>query len=181
MTTPWTLAPLIVAPVAGALAPRVGTRALIVTGCLLQAAAVGWLSLTMSQELQYLVFLPAFLCGGIGMGLVFAPISTATLANMSAADNAKASGTNATVREIGVALGVAVMTSRFLGAGGTFTATGYVSAAAPAIAVGAVVLVGAAVAALFLPPGRGTGAVPERDPDPGQREPDAPVREPAAG
>ncbi|WP_291043559.1 DHA2 family efflux MFS transporter permease subunit [Herbiconiux sp.] len=188
MTTPWTLAPLIVAPVAGALAPRVGTRALIVTGCLLQAAAVGWLSLTMSQELQYLVFLPAFLCGGIGMGLVFAPISTATLANMSAADNAKASGTNATVREIGVALGVAVMTSVFLGAGGTFTATGYVSAAAPAIAVGAVVLVGAAVAALFLPPGRGTGAVPEgdpdpgrREPDPGQREPDAPAREPAAG
>lgn len=154
MTTPWTLAPLVVAPLTGLLAPRVGTRALIVVGCLLQCAAVTWLALTMSRQLDYPLFLPAFLCGGIGMGLVFAPISTATLATMTAADNAKASGTNATVREIGVALGVAVMTSVFLGAGGTFTQTGYVHAAVPAIAVGAGVLLLAAVAALFLPPGR---------------------------
>ena len=32
MTTPWTLAPMVVAPTAGFIAPRVGTRVLIVPG-----------------------------------------------------------------------------------------------------------------------------------------------------
>ena len=35
-TTPWTLAPMFVAPIAGIIAPRVGTRALMLTGLLLQ-------------------------------------------------------------------------------------------------------------------------------------------------
>ena len=45
------------------------------------------------------------------MGLVFAPMSTSVLANMRAEDHAKASGTDSTLREIGVALGVAVLTT----------------------------------------------------------------------
>ncbi len=154
MTTPWTLAPMIVAPLAGLIAPRVGTRVLIVVGCLLQAIGVGWLALTLTQELHYLELLPAFVAAGVGMGLVFAPSSTAVLANMSSADNAKASGANSTLREIGVALGIAVLTAVFTGAGGSFTPTGYVDAAIPAIATGAGVLLLAALIGLALPPGK---------------------------
>jgi hypothetical protein len=85
------------------------------------------------------------------MGLVFAPSSTAVLANMRPADHAKASGANSTLREIGVALGVAVLTAVFTGAGGTLTPTGYVDAAIPAVWVGAGALAVAAVISLALP------------------------------
>jgi hypothetical protein len=76
------------------------------------------------------------------------------LAGFGEKDHAKASGTNATLREVGVALGVAVLTAVFIGAGGTLTPTGYVNAAIPAVVVGAAVLAGAAVVSLFLPVGR---------------------------
>jgi EmrB/QacA subfamily drug resistance transporter len=154
MTTPWTMAPMIVAPLAGFVAPRVGTRALIVAGLLLQATGLVWLALTMSTTTEYVEMLPAFIAAGIGMGLVFAPSSTAVLAHVTPDDTAKASGTNSTVREIGVALGIAVLTAVFTGAGGELSPTGYVDAAIPAVAVGAAVVLATAIVALFLPAGR---------------------------
>ncbi len=166
-TTPWTMAPMVVAPLAGLVAPRVGTRTLIVAGLALQGAGLSWLALTMSADVPYLTMLPAFIAAGIGMGLVFAPSSTAVLANIEEADTAKASGTNSTLREIGVALGIAVMTAVFTGAGGELTPTGYVDAAIPAVAVGAAVLLATALVALRLPAGRAARAAfptaPERE------------------
>ncbi|CAN5225272.1 MFS transporter [soil metagenome] len=150
-TMPWTLAPMVVAPLAGIIAPRVGTRTLIVAGLVLQSLGIFWLAATMSADVAYSTLLPAFLFAGVGMGLVFAPSTTALLANIAGPDQAKASGTNSTVREIGVALGIAVLTAVFTGAGGQLTPTGYVDAAIPAITVGAWVLLGAAVLALLLP------------------------------
>jgi hypothetical protein len=85
---------------------------------------------------------------------VFAPSATAVLVNMAPADHAKASGANSTLREIGTALGIAVLTAVFTGAGGTLTPTGYVDAAIPAVYVGAGVLAVAAVIALAMPHGR---------------------------
>ena len=154
MTTPWTLAPMVVAPLAGMIAGRVGTRVLIVVGLLLQAAGLAWLGTAIGTDTPYGVMLPAFIAAGVGMGLVFAPSSTAVLANISPEDTAKASGTNSTMREIGVALGTAVLTAVFTGAGGQLTPTGYVDAAHPAVLTGAAVVLATAVIALFLPHGR---------------------------
>jgi MFS family permease len=156
MTTPWTLAPMVIAPTAGFIAPRVGTRVLIVAGLVLQTAALTWLALTMTTDTAYLVMLPAFIAAGVGMGLVFAPLSTAVLAHISEEDSAKASGTNSTLREIGVALGIAVLTAVFTGAGGELTPTEYLEGAVPAVFVGAAVLAVTALVALLLPAGRGT-------------------------
>lgn len=154
MTMPWTLAPLVIAPLTGFIVPRVGTRVLIVAGLALQAIGVFWIAATMSVDLTFgSMFLP-FLITGIGMGLVFSPSTTAVLVNMAPKDQAKASGTNATVREIGVALGIAVLAAVFTGAGGRLDPTHYVDAAIPAVMVGAAALALAAVTALFLPSGR---------------------------
>ena len=153
-TMPWTMAPMVVAPLAGLIAPRVGTRALIVAGLLLQGAGILWIAATMSADVEYTTLLPAFIAAGIGMGLVFAPMSTAVLATMRTADHAKASGTNSTVREVGVALGIAVLTAVFVGAGGQLLPTEYVDAAIPAITVGGVVLLLSAALSLLLPSGR---------------------------
>lgn len=151
MTMPWTLAPMVVAPLTGLVSSRTGTRLPVVVGLVLLAVAMGWIAATLSATLPYSEMWPPFLLAGIGMGLVFAPSSTAVLANMRPADHAKASGTNSTLREVGVALGVAVLTAVFTGAGGTLTPTGYVDAAIPAVWVGAGVLAAAAVIALALP------------------------------
>ena len=169
-TTPWTLAPMLVAPLAGIFAPRVGTRILIVAGLALEAVALFWLASIITATVPYIDMVPPFIIAGIGMGLVFAPVSTAVLATMRPTDHAKASGTNSTLREIGVALGIAVLTAVFTGAGGQLTPTGYVSAAVPAVIVGASVLAGSAILALLLPAGRsiraaaGSSAVPVSSP-----------------
>jgi len=154
MTMPWTLAPMVVAPLAGLLAPRIGTRLPIVVGLVLMAMAMAWIALTMTPTTPYGLLLPPFLMAGIGMGLVFAPSATAVLVNMAPADHAKASGANSTLREIGTALGIAVLTAVFTGAGGKLTPTGYVDAAIPAVYVGAAVLAAAAILALAMPHGR---------------------------
>jgi len=154
MTTPWTMAPMIVAPLAGVFAPRVGTRALLVAGLALQTIGLVWLAIITQTDTPYGEMLPAFIAAGIGMGLTFAPSSTAVLANIAQRDTAKASGTNSTVREIGVALGIAVLTAVFTGAGGQLTPTDYVEAARPAILVGAAVLAASTALAALLPAGR---------------------------
>ncbi|MEF2977160.1 DHA2 family efflux MFS transporter permease subunit [Subtercola sp. YIM 133946] len=154
MTIPWTMAPLVVAPLTGFITPRVGTRLPIIVGLALQAVGIFWLALILSPDASYASMVGPFLFAGIGMGLVFAPSSTAVLVNMAPADQAKASGTNSVVREIGVALGIAVLTAVFTGHGGQLTPTGYVDAAIPAVTVGAAALALAALVAFFLPSGR---------------------------
>ncbi|WP_125131238.1 DHA2 family efflux MFS transporter permease subunit [Microbacterium sp. 10M-3C3] len=158
-TTPWTLAPMIVAPLAGMLAPRVGTRALLIAGLVLQGVALAWIAALLSPDLDYPALIAPFVFAGVGMGLVFAPLATALLATLGVADHATASGVNSTVREIGLALGTAVMTAIFLGAGGELLPDRYVDAARPAVFVGAAVLAVAALLATTLPAGRRVSTV----------------------
>jgi EmrB/QacA subfamily drug resistance transporter len=150
-TLPWTAAPMVVAPLAGILAPRLGLRTLLVTGLVLQALSLVWMAALLEPGASYVSLVPAFVMAGVGMGLTFAPNATAVLADMKDADHATASSTNATLRETGVALGIAVLTAVFLGAGGSLTPTGYTDALAPALLVGAAFVVVALVAALFMP------------------------------
>ncbi|WP_439902500.1 DHA2 family efflux MFS transporter permease subunit [Microbacterium azadirachtae] len=154
-TTPWTLAPMVVAPIAGIIAPRVGTRALLVGGLLLQGVALGWLAALLSADVPYAALVAPFILAGVGMGLVFAPSATALLATLGLVDHAKASGVNSTLRELGVALGTAVMTAIFVGAGGQLLPDHYVDAARPAVFTGAAVLLVATLIALRLPAGTG--------------------------
>jgi EmrB/QacA subfamily drug resistance transporter len=166
-TSPWTLAPMIVAPLAGFFAGRVGTRNLIVTGLLALSAALFWLTTLLEPGIQYSAYVAPFILAGIGMGLVFAPSSTAVLATMVPDDHAKASGTNSMLREVGVALGIAVSTAVFTGAGGGLTPADYTVGAQPAVVVGAAVLLASALVALLLPAGRaavaGAPALPAAD------------------
>jgi MFS family permease len=108
----------------------------------------------MRVDTPYAEVVGAFIISGIGAGLVFAPSSTAVLARIAPADTAKASGTNSTIREVGIALGIAVLTAVFTGAGGQLTPTGYVDAAIPAVFTGAAVVAATAVVAVLLPSGR---------------------------
>ncbi|ROZ46266.1 DHA2 family efflux MFS transporter permease subunit [Rhodococcus sp. WS3] len=150
-TLPWTAAPMVFAPLAGFLAPKVGLRPLLLTGLGLQAGALFWLAARIGPDATYASLVPALLMAGIGMGLTFAPNATAVLVDMDAPDHGTASSTNATLREIGVALGIAVLTAVFLAAGGALTPLGYSEALTPALRVGGCFVLVAVVAAWFVP------------------------------
>ena len=49
-TMPWTMAPMVVAPIAGMIVDRVGPRVLIATGQVLLAAALGWIALITTAD-----------------------------------------------------------------------------------------------------------------------------------
>ena len=150
-TLPWTAAPMVVAPLAGLLAPRTGLRSLLVTGLVLQAGSLVWLAAVTESGSGYASFVPALAMAGIGMGLTFAPSSTAVLSGLHESDFGTASSANATIREFGVALGVAGLAAVFEGAGGQITPTGYDGAIGPALLVGAASVAVAVVAAAFAP------------------------------
>lgn len=155
-TLPWTAAPMVVAPVAGALVSRVGLRVLLVSGLALQAGALLWMAPLVERTAPYAELVPAFLMAGVGMGLTFGPSATAVLHRLREADFATASSANNTIREFGLALGIAVLTAVFLARGGELTPAGYEGAIGVTLLVGAGSVAVAAVAALFAPDGRDT-------------------------
>ncbi|MCW2748367.1 MAG: drug resistance transporter, EmrB/QacA subfamily, partial [Nocardioidaceae bacterium] len=153
-TLPWTAAPMIVAPIAGILAPRVGFRALLLVGLVLQALSLVWMASLTESAASYGALVPALVMAGVGMGLTFAPSASAVLHGMSDDDFAMATSANSTIREFGVALGIAILAAVFLGAGGTLTPDGYDGAIGVALLVGAGAVSVAVIAAFFVPTGR---------------------------
>lgn len=158
-TLPWTAAPMVVAPIAGLLAPRVGLRALLVTGLVLQTASLVWFAVLTETAALYPSFVPPLLMAGVGMGLTFAPMATGVLEGLPEDDFAMASSANSTIREFGVALGIALLVAVFLANDGMLTPTGYDGAIGPAILTGAAAVAVATIAALFAP-GRGKVGAP---------------------
>lgn len=160
-TLPWTAAPMVVAPIAGLLTARVGVRPLLTAGLVAQSGGLVWLALVSGADASYTSLVPGLLLAGIGMGLTFAPSATAVLADVPPADHGTASSTNSTLREIGVALGVAVLTAAFQAAGGELTPTAFADGLRPAVLLGAAVIALAAVVSLAMP--RSTGRTAPRD------------------
>ncbi|MET8651262.1 MFS transporter [Nocardia aurea] len=150
-TMPWTLAPMVVAPIAGLIVDRVGARTLLATGQLLLTAALAWIALVTTVDLDYVNLVPPFLLAGIGMGLTFAPSSTVIMASAAPQDRAMASGTNSTIREVGVAMGVAVLASVFASRGSYTSPQDYVDGLVPAVWVGAGIVGIGTVVSLLLP------------------------------
>jgi EmrB/QacA subfamily drug resistance transporter len=157
-TLPWTMAPMVVAPLAGLFADRIGLRNLIVTGQVFLAAGVFWIAAATSPTVAYGDLVVAFALAGIGMGLTFAPISTMALASVRADQRGVASGANNTIRELGVAVGVAVLASVFSSYGDYRTAQSFVDGLLPAVMVGAGIIAAGALVALALPRRPGVAA-----------------------
>ncbi|HET6484903.1 MAG TPA: DHA2 family efflux MFS transporter permease subunit [Spirochaetia bacterium] len=114
-TMPWTGTIMLAAPVAGALAGRLGARRVVVVGMAAQAAALFWIGTAATAGSSYASLLPAFILGGLGMGLSFAPLSATAMAGLPAARSGEASGAYNTLRELGGVFGVSVLGAVFAG------------------------------------------------------------------
>jgi len=105
---PWTILIVIFAPIAGKLSDKVGSRWLIAAGM----TTVGLCCLELSTVAVGSTFwrlLPGFILGGLGMSFVMTPMSAAVMGAAPVDKAGVASGVLNTFRQVGVALGIAIM------------------------------------------------------------------------
>jgi EmrB/QacA subfamily drug resistance transporter len=101
----------VVSNLAGPLVSRYGARTVLSVGLGLLVLSEAWL-LRLPVHGHYVVdLLPAFVLMGLGMALSWVSVTIASLAGVSPADAGIASGITNTSRQIGGALGLAVVTT----------------------------------------------------------------------
>jgi EmrB/QacA subfamily drug resistance transporter len=105
---PWTLMIVVFAPIAGKLSDRVGSRWLMAGGMTVVGVCCLLLS-TVNLHSTFWHMLPAFLLGGLGMSFVMTPMSAAAMGAAPVDKAGVASGVLNTFRQVGVALGIAIM------------------------------------------------------------------------
>src|SRR6266550_3527357 len=148
---PWTIMPMFVAPIAGALSDRVGGARLMGIGLTLQAAGLGSLAALSTPATPYWELVAPFMVSGIGMAMFWAPVANVVLAAVRKEEEGQASGANNAIRELGGVFGVAVLASVFARLGGYQSGDAFVDGMNPAILVGAAVVALGAVAAFAIP------------------------------
>jgi EmrB/QacA subfamily drug resistance transporter len=110
---PWTGAPMVVAPIAGALSERYGNRPFIAGGLALQTIGLAWVALIAAPGMGYLQLGLALTVAGVGISMCFPTVANAVMGSVPLSEAGVASGTNSMLRELGGVLGIAVLASVF--------------------------------------------------------------------
>src|SRR5436305_5636324 len=105
---PSTAVIIVMGPISGRLADRIGPRIPMVAGLLLASTALFWQSF-ITTHTSYLFLLPAFVLMGLGMGLVMSPMSTAAMNAVVKSKAGVASGVLSMSRMVGGTFGVAAL------------------------------------------------------------------------
>ncbi|HEX3290278.1 MAG TPA: DHA2 family efflux MFS transporter permease subunit [Gaiella sp.] len=148
---PWTVAPMFIAPLAGAMSDRISPRLIIGTGLTLQAAALAWIGLVSTPTVPYSELVAPFVLAGVGMALFFAPVANVVLSAVRASEEGQASGANNAIRELGGVFGVAVLAAVFSHVGGYESGQAFSDGTNTAVLVGAAFVALGAVAAFAMP------------------------------
>jgi EmrB/QacA subfamily drug resistance transporter len=150
-TLPWTGMPMLVAPIAGLLSDRIGSRPLMVAGLSLQAIGIAWIAVVSEPTVAYSQLILPFIITGTGMALVFAPAANAVLSAVRPSEAGKASGATNAIREVGGVMGVAVLASIFASRGGYESPQAFNDGVVAALPIAVVVLAAGALIALLVP------------------------------
>ena len=105
---PSTVLIIILAPVAGRLADRIGSRPLMAGGLLGVAASMFWLT-RITPHSSYGFIVVSFILMGAGMAFVISPMSTAAMNSVDQTKAGVASGILSMTRMVGGTFGVALM------------------------------------------------------------------------
>jgi EmrB/QacA subfamily drug resistance transporter len=98
---------------AGRLANRRGAHRVVQLGMVLEVAAVLALALTLTASTTGFGLAPWMLLYGIGLGLTSAQLTNVSLADVPPEQAGQASGTQSTARQVGAALGIALIGTVF--------------------------------------------------------------------
>ena len=114
LTAGLTLAPMSVtsmgfAPFAGRMADRIGGKYILTAGITLFTIGFGTFAFVAGPDSNWLTFLLPAIIAGAGMGMTFAPMTTVALRNISPRVAGAASGVLNTTRQLGAAIGSAVV------------------------------------------------------------------------
>jgi EmrB/QacA subfamily drug resistance transporter len=148
---PWTATFITVAPVAGALADRIGERPLMVTGLSLQAVGMAWVALIADPGMAYTQLLAPFIVAGVGVSMAIPAAQNSVVASVPDEVLGKAAGANSMMRELGGVFGIAIAVAVFAAAGSYASPAAFVDGFAPAIGVGAGLAAIGAATGLALP------------------------------
>src|SRR6266852_3729327 len=106
---PMSLTSMFVAPFAGRFADKVGGKYILLTGISLFTIGFGLVAIVAGPESTWLTFLGPAIIAGAGMGMTFAPMTTVAMRNISPQMSGAASGILNTTRQLGAAIGSAVV------------------------------------------------------------------------
>jgi MFS family permease len=145
---PWTAAPLLVAPIAGRLADRLGARPLMSVGMAMQAGGLCWVALDISTHASYGELVLPLVLAGVGISMAIPTTPTAALGAVPPADMGTASGVQNSLQRFGAVFGVAIVTAVFSASGHLGSAADVISGVRPALATSAGLSLVGAVGAL---------------------------------
>jgi MFS family permease len=140
-----------VAPIAGALADRIGERPLMVGGLSLQAIGMAWVALVAEPGMAYSHLLAPFIVAGVGVSMAIPAAQNSVVGSVATEALGKAAGANSMMRELGGVFGIALAVAVFAGAGGYASAQAFTDGFTPAIFVAAGLALAGAAAGLALP------------------------------
>jgi EmrB/QacA subfamily drug resistance transporter len=106
---PMSLTSMVVAPFAGRMADRIGGKYILITGISVFAIGFGTLTFVAGPDSNWINFLLPAIVSGAGMGMTFAPMTTVAMRNISPRMAGAASGVLNTTRQVGAAVGSAVV------------------------------------------------------------------------
>jgi MFS family permease len=162
---PWTIMPMFIAPVAGALSDRIGGARLMGIGLVLQAGGLASLAAVSTPTTPYVDLVAPFMVSGIGMAMFWAPVANVVLAAVRPEEEGQASGAQNAIRELGGVFGIAVLASVWSHYGGYSSGTTFVNGMTPALWIGASIVLLGAVAAFLIPTRKRAAEVELAEPD----------------
>ncbi|MEV0176011.1 MFS transporter [Streptomyces sp. NPDC050803] len=147
----WNAMPLVVAPIAGALADRFGTRPFMLTGLALQATGLALLAWQVEPGVGYGGLVVPLIIAGVGISMVFPSVANAVTASVPLGEAGVAAGVNNALRELGGVFGVAAAAAVFTTYGGYGSPGEFLDGVGPALWVSAGAAAAGAAVSLFAP------------------------------
>ena len=113
--TPVAVLGLVVSPLVGRRADRVAPRAMAVPALLVMSAGLVWLAVEFTAEPDYWAVVGPLIVVGAGMGAVFPSTNVGAMGSISGQELGLGSGIVNMSRQVGFALGVAILVAVFTG------------------------------------------------------------------
>lgn len=134
---PWTLPLFVIAPMAGRVLNRIGSRLLLTLGLALQFVGLGWVSLTIADGCSYTAAIPALVIAGCGAAMAIPAGQNAVMNAVPRDAIGKASGVYNTARQLGGTFGIATLALVFAATGNYSSPDAFRDGVGPALGVAA--------------------------------------------